>query len=78
MKHNIKIKVDEQGKGSTILDGRDISDMVAAVGFNSEPGEPTQVSLVLTVDEVEIEGDVEDSKLFKANMREIGTEESCS
>lgn len=60
--NSIKITVDAKGKGTTVLNGQDISHQVRAVGFNSEPDTPTEVTLILSVDELDIEAEVEDVK----------------
>jgi hypothetical protein len=58
-KHIIKIGVDENGFGYTLLDGRDISEMVQAIGFNTEIASPTEVTLVFGPIAVELEAGVD-------------------
>lgn len=57
MVHKIKIAVDEQGEGYVVLDDHDVTDMVTAIGFNTDVGDPdsTEVTLVLRNVCVELE-----------------------
>jgi hypothetical protein len=69
MKH-LKIKVDARGQGSIQVDGKEVEGVVA-VGFNSSVDEPTEVTLVLQVDEVEIEAEIDDERFRQVDHERV-------
>lgn len=68
MRH-LKIKVGAGGNGSIQLDGKEIGDRVVAVGFNSSVDERTEVTLVMSIDEVEIEAEIDDEEFHMPDYK---------
>jgi hypothetical protein len=73
--NNMKITVDAKGKGTIILNGQDLSDQVVAIGYNSAPDEPTEVTLVMRVDDLDIEAEVEDEHFQQVDHRVKGDDD---
>lgn len=72
MSHKIIIDVDAQGDGSVILDGKDISSLVTAIGINTDMGKPNEVTLVLTNIDIELAADLEDVSVVERRLLEDG------
>jgi hypothetical protein len=66
--NQIVITANECGFGRVLLDGKDVSDSVKAIGFNCAPGEPTEVTLVLSADAVIVAATVEKVGVVKERV----------
>lgn len=64
----VSIKVNESGMGEVLLDGALIPNVVA-VGFNSDAGTPTELTLVMAPVEIELDARIEIERVFAARRQ---------
>lgn len=72
MSHKIIISVNAQGQGTVNLDGNDISDLVTAIGINTDVGYPNEITLVMSAMDVELQADIDDVNLVERRLLEDG------